>query len=191
MGCGSSLSGYWRRIGGQVSWCHEQVSSQIGEYSCLDPGAIIENRMKINGDMVRALREQKSWSQEHFASASGLSDRTIQRVEAEWVASAETRLALAAALNVPVSTLAVQSSDSIGERATSWRVPVWGWLGWILVTGGVIGAVTFGSTAGPRPLLMMALNIFPWLVLIGISLAVFAAIGAWQRSRAPHAKHRH
>lgn len=65
----------------------------------------MEAQMKINGGAVRALREQKSWSQEHLASASGLSVRTVQRVVMESVASAETRLALAAALDVPVSDL--------------------------------------------------------------------------------------
>ena|SRR5688572_19458143 len=65
----------------------------------------MEAQMKINGDAVRALREQKSWSQEHLAGASGLSVRTVQRVEMENIASAETRLALAAALGVPVADL--------------------------------------------------------------------------------------
>ena len=65
----------------------------------------MEAQMKINGEAVRALREQKSWSQEHLASASGLSVRTVQRVEIEGIASAETRLALAAALDVPVADL--------------------------------------------------------------------------------------
>ena len=65
----------------------------------------MEAQMKINGEAVRALREQKSWSQEHLANASGLSVRTVQRVEMENVASAETRLALAAALDVPVAVL--------------------------------------------------------------------------------------
>jgi transcriptional regulator with XRE-family HTH domain len=65
----------------------------------------MEVQMKINGEAVRTLREQKSWSQEHLANASGLSVRTVQRVEMENVASAETRLALAAALDVPVAVL--------------------------------------------------------------------------------------
>jgi transcriptional regulator with XRE-family HTH domain len=65
----------------------------------------MEAQMKINGEAVRALREQKSWSQEHLANASGLSVRTVQRVELEGIASAETRLALAAALWVPVADL--------------------------------------------------------------------------------------
>jgi transcriptional regulator with XRE-family HTH domain len=65
----------------------------------------MEAQLKINGEAVRALREQKSWSQEHLANASGLSVRTVRRVEIENVASAETRLALAAALDVPVAVL--------------------------------------------------------------------------------------
>ena len=65
----------------------------------------MEAQMNINGEAVRALRERKSWSQEHLASASGLSVRTVQRVEMENAASPETRLALAAALDVPVAVL--------------------------------------------------------------------------------------
>ncbi len=72
----------------------------------------MESQMKINGEAVRALRERKSWSQEHLASASGLSVRTVQRVEMESVASAETRLALAAALGVPVADLIPASSSA-------------------------------------------------------------------------------
>jgi hypothetical protein len=64
---------------------------------------------------VFPLREQKSWSQEHLASASGLSVRTVQRVEIESVASAERRLSLAAALDVPVADL---MSPSPSARAT-------------------------------------------------------------------------
>ena len=77
-------------------------------------GTDMEAQMKINGEAVRALREQKSWSQEHLASASGLSARTVQRVELESVASAETRLALAAALGVPVADL-IPASPSTDE----------------------------------------------------------------------------
>ena len=65
----------------------------------------MESQMTIDGELVRALRERKSWSQEHLAGAAGLSVRTVQRVEVENVASAETRLALAAALGVPVADL--------------------------------------------------------------------------------------
>jgi len=73
--------------------------------------------MTINGTAVRAQREKRSWSQEHLASASGLSVRTVQRVEADGVGSAETRLALAAALDVPVSDLQLPILTTEAEPA--------------------------------------------------------------------------
>jgi transcriptional regulator with XRE-family HTH domain len=79
----------------------------------------MEAQMKINGEAVRALREQKSWSQEHLAEAAGLSVRTIQRVEMENLASSETRLALAAALGVPVAVL-MPASPSTSEPVAVW-----------------------------------------------------------------------
>jgi transcriptional regulator with XRE-family HTH domain len=52
-------------------------------------------------DLVRALREQKGWSQEHLARVSGVAKRTIQRVETGSVEpSAETAMALAQHLEV-------------------------------------------------------------------------------------------
>jgi DNA-binding XRE family transcriptional regulator len=92
-------------------------------------GTDMEAKMKINGEVVRVLREQKSWSQEHLATASGLSVRTVQRVEVEGVASAETRLALAAALDVPVAELipvrptteVAASNRSLPPSVASWR----------------------------------------------------------------------
>ena len=81
----------------------------------------METQMKINGEAVRALREQKSWSQEHLANASGLSVRTVQRVEMENVASAETRLALAAALDVPVSVLMPAPPSTNAPVVANWR----------------------------------------------------------------------
>lgn len=65
----------------------------------------MEMIMKVNVPLLKRLREKKSWSQEHLAEASGLGLRTIQRVEREGNASAETRLALAAALDVDVERL--------------------------------------------------------------------------------------
>lgn len=88
---------------------------------------MMEVQMQINGAAVRALREQKSWSQEHLAGAAGVSVRTVQRVETENIASAETRLALAAALDVPVVVLlpappsrsaAAEDPQAPGARAT-------------------------------------------------------------------------
>lgn len=61
--------------------------------------------MAISGEKIKALREAKAWSQAHLAEAASLSLRTVQRVEAEGTASAETRLAIASALSVSVEAL--------------------------------------------------------------------------------------
>src|SRR5438067_13589598 len=45
--------------------------------------------------VVRMLRELRGWSQEQLAEISGLSGRTVQRVEEGLASSADTRRALA------------------------------------------------------------------------------------------------
>jgi len=52
-------------------------------------------------DQVRILREARGWTQQHLADASGLSLRTVQRVEQGEVApSKETLLSLSGAFDV-------------------------------------------------------------------------------------------
>jgi transcriptional regulator with XRE-family HTH domain len=65
----------------------------------------MESLMKIDVAKVKALREQRSWSQDHLAEVSALSVRTIQRVEAEGACSSETRMALAAAFGIAAAEL--------------------------------------------------------------------------------------
>ena len=71
--------------------------------------------MKTNARRLKQLREAKSWSQEHLAEASGLSLRTVQRVETEGNASPETRLALAGALGVDVAELGAELASAPTE----------------------------------------------------------------------------
>ena len=65
----------------------------------------METQVPINAVKLKQLRESKSWSQEHLSIAAGVSLRTIQRMESTGNASAETRLAVAAALGVHVEIL--------------------------------------------------------------------------------------
>ena len=62
----------------------------------------MDTSMAVSGEKIKALRDARAWSQAHLAEAASLSLRTVQRVEAEGTASAETRLAIAAALGVSV-----------------------------------------------------------------------------------------
>jgi DNA-binding XRE family transcriptional regulator len=98
--------------------------------------------MKIDGDKVRVLRERKAWSQEHLATVSGLSVRTVQRVETEGSGLPETRLALAGALGVTAAEL-------MGEQAPI-TVPgvKWGWIGWGAGVTAAHAGIFFGYLNG-------------------------------------------
>jgi len=55
--------------------------------------------------LIQKLRLKRGWSQQQLAEASGLSTRTIQRVEAGHPASVETLKSIAAVFEVDFSTL--------------------------------------------------------------------------------------
>lgn len=61
--------------------------------------------MKIKTELVLKARQQKSWSQEELAIASGLNLRTIQRIESEGMASLQSKKALASALDLDIHDL--------------------------------------------------------------------------------------
>jgi len=141
--------------------------------------------MKIDGDMVRVLREKKSWSQEHLADAAGLSARTVQRVEADGIGSAETRLALAAALGVPVSTLMPAEPTAPARRPAPWdRIPFGAWVGLGIGAACSIGAVAYTYVSGVATVAEASRHLGIACALIGTSLGVMGAIRGWARSRA-------
>ena len=57
--------------------------------------------MNIDVEKLKKLREGRGWSQQQLAEAAGISVRTVQRAERDGVASRETKICLAAALDVP------------------------------------------------------------------------------------------
>lgn len=54
----------------------------------------------ISPDMIKNLRNQNGWTQEQLATISGVSSRTIQRIEKTGECSLESKMAIAAAFNV-------------------------------------------------------------------------------------------
>jgi len=63
--------------------------------------------MEINSNIIRDLRQEKGWTQQHFADAAGLSLRTIQRVERDGSAAKETVLAICATLEIQPKQLSI------------------------------------------------------------------------------------
>lgn len=73
--------------------------------------------MKVDTDRIKEVRRARAMSQEELAGASGLSLRTIQRIESEGIASLESKKALAAALGVSLEQL----DDTRAKRDRSMR----------------------------------------------------------------------
>jgi transcriptional regulator with XRE-family HTH domain len=100
--------------------------------------------MNTNAQLIRKLREERAWSQEHLAAVAGVSARTIQRVEAEGSASLETRMAIATALGLEVGQLNRTAEPTVATTAAApapyggpsmvERV-VWGLLAYAVVMG--------------------------------------------------------
>lgn len=61
--------------------------------------------MQISREVVRRLRRERGWSQEHLAHLCDCSPKTIQRVESRGLCSLETRSALASVLEIELKQL--------------------------------------------------------------------------------------
>ena len=61
--------------------------------------------INISGDVVRRLRLERGWTQEHLAEIAGRSSKTIQRVERSGICDLETRSALAAVFEIDLKQL--------------------------------------------------------------------------------------
>lgn len=68
---------------------------------------------------VRELRLQKGWSQEQLAQLTGLSVRTIQRIEQGHSPGLESLKALAAVFDVQISDLNTNNENTV--NTTDWR----------------------------------------------------------------------
>ena len=73
--------------------------------------------MKVNSTLIRSERENRGWTQEHLASVTGLSLRTIHRIEKTGSASFESVTALASVLSIDVARLRASESETSRERA--------------------------------------------------------------------------
>lgn len=85
--------------------------------------------------IVKKLRMESNWSQDQLATMSGLSTRTIQRIEAGHSASNETLKSLASVFNLQITQL-TEEITVIDKTTERWQsVPLW-------VTSGIWGIKT-------------------------------------------------
>jgi DNA-binding XRE family transcriptional regulator len=71
----------------------------------------------ISVDLIKKLRNQRSWSQDQLASIAGLSLRTVQRIENEGNASLESSKALASAFEIVVNDLKIDAAEVAADDA--------------------------------------------------------------------------
>jgi transcriptional regulator with XRE-family HTH domain len=129
--------------------------------------------MKIASATVRRLRTGRGWSQEQLATASGLSLRTIQRVEAEGAAAMATRVCLAATFNVPLAELAEAPEPVAASRAAPAPQLRYLYIGVAVIACALI--VESGRLPGLALSTGLA-SIDALLVVVGALLAVPAAV---------------
>jgi DNA-binding XRE family transcriptional regulator len=82
----------------------------------------------INSVLVKELRRQRSWSQDQLAITSGLSLRTVQRIEKEGTCSLESSQALAAVFELNVASLQIDTIKELGDLGVR-RGHRWGFFG--------------------------------------------------------------
>jgi transcriptional regulator with XRE-family HTH domain len=75
--------------------------------------------------IIKKLREQKNWSQEQLATMSGLSTRTIQRMESGNKASMESLKSVASVFEINIETL-TKEITVIDKESAAWKEqPMW------------------------------------------------------------------
>ncbi|MFD2167226.1 helix-turn-helix domain-containing protein [Thalassotalea euphylliae] len=102
--------------------------------------------MQISPEKIKFFRKENGWSQEVLAKASGLSLRTIQRVEKDGNASSETLLSIAAALNKSQTELLHVSSQI--EAFWKWRNIMQNLLALFVVAAAIIMLLLLGGDLG-------------------------------------------
>ncbi len=80
-------------------------------------------RIVTYGERIRALREEKAWTQEDLTAAAGIeSVRTVQRVEKNETRRPETLRAIAAAFDVDVNNLLTERAIPESRLIGTWLV---------------------------------------------------------------------
>ncbi len=72
--------------------------------------------MKLNVEKLKKLRESKAWSQSHLSDVSGISLRTIQRIEKSGIASPESTKSICSAYEILVADVIYRDEISIDSK---------------------------------------------------------------------------
>lgn len=140
----------------------------------------MEQEMKISAAVVRHLRLARGWSQEQLALASGLSLRTIQRVEADGSASLGTKVCLAATFGIQLAELAVDAGNQKFIRENGAQP-----ISALLIGVGVLACVLISESGRlpglPTSAALAALNVLMGVLGAMLSMPAALRLGAQGR----------
>ncbi|MDP2560017.1 helix-turn-helix transcriptional regulator [Psychrobium sp. 1_MG-2023] len=77
--------------------------------------------MKLDNVKLKQLRKNKAWSQSHLAEVSGVSLRTIQRIEKSGTASLESVKSICATFDIPIDELIIKGTNTVLPRFATVR----------------------------------------------------------------------
>jgi transcriptional regulator with XRE-family HTH domain len=123
---------------------------------------------------LKALRTEKGWSQDVVAKSSGLSVRTIQRIEADGKASAESTLAIASVFDLSPKEL--QATSNHIEVNWTRKMIMKNTLALFIITGVIWAAMASGANI--YAFINMPASLFMFLLLYAITLISFGSSGA-------------
>lgn len=75
--------------------------------------------MQVNNLLIKELRQNRGWTQQHLADVIGLSLRTVQRIEKNGTTSLETISALSSVFEVERNKLVKEQNTVAKERLIS------------------------------------------------------------------------
>lgn len=141
----------------------------------------VQEDMKISPATVRRLRTDLGWSQEQLAVASGLSLRTIQRVESDGSASRETRTSLAATFGIQLAELSAEGKE-LHQLANRPHLSIARYK----ISAGIAGAAFFVVILGVAGFLPEG---GAWLAIpsamLAIALVIYSGLGWYFSSGSP------
>ncbi len=118
----------------------------------------------LDSNKLKHIRQDKGWSQDLLAKASGLSLRTIQRIESDGRASAESFLSISSALELSPNVL----HSSLNKLSVNWTRK--------MIMHGVIGLSVISTAIGMLFVLGGNAKIFiDWYGLVFLLAFVYAA----------------
>lgn len=130
--------------------------------------------MKVNNELIRALRTKHTMSQEALTEAANLSPRTVQRIESSGLASLESTMAIAAVFEIEPDALEDTRLEEARIAQNVRRGLYFGMAGLLIgallaVVGVVLDFIAGGASAKQAGLMLSAIGAFTGLfsALIG------------------------